>query len=49
MSTKFSKPFKTDQEIKKEIIHDFTSELLVEVQKLVDKYGKKEFLEKIKG
>ncbi|MCM3623729.1 hypothetical protein M4D70_15970 [Brevibacillus borstelensis] len=49
MSTEFSKLFKTDEEIKKEIIYDFTSELLREVNKLVEMYGKEGLLEKIKG
>ncbi|MGG3885934.1 hypothetical protein [Brevibacillus panacihumi] len=49
MSTEFAKLFKTEEEIKKEIIHDFTSDLLREVNKLVDMYGKEGLLEKIKG
>ncbi|MED2010639.1 hypothetical protein P4V39_21475 [Brevibacillus borstelensis] len=49
MSTEFVKLFKTDEEIKKEIIRDFTSDLLMEVHKLLDKYGKEGLFERIKG
>ena len=36
------------EEIKKEIIGDFTYTLLAEIQKLIDKYGKDGLIQKIK-
>lgn len=49
MSTGFEKLFKTDEEIKMDIISDFANELLNEAKKLADKYGKEEFLKMIKS
>jgi hypothetical protein len=49
VSTKFERLFKTDEEIKKEVIRDFASDFMKEVQKLVDKYGKAELLEKLRA
>ncbi|WP_179295635.1 hypothetical protein [Bacillus sp. FJAT-45350] len=49
MSTQFKSLFKTDEEIKKDIISDFANDLLFEAKKLADKHGKKEFLKMIKS
>lgn len=49
MSTQFDSLFKTDEEIKQDIISDFANELLYEVKKLADKHGKEEFLRMIKS
>ncbi|MEC1717209.1 hypothetical protein ABEV09_07310 [Schinkia azotoformans] len=48
MSTQFDSLFKTDEEIKMDIISDFANELLYEAKKLADRYGKDEFLKMIK-
>ncbi|MFC5734316.1 hypothetical protein [Cytobacillus gottheilii] len=49
MSTHFNSLFKTDEEIKMDIISDFANELLYEAKKLADKYGKEEFLKMVKS
>jgi hypothetical protein len=49
MSTQFVSLFKTDEEIKMDIISDFANELLYEAKKLADKYGKEEFLIMVKS
>ena len=49
MSTQFNNLFKTDEEIKMDIIGDFAKELLYEAKKLADKHGKEEFLKLIKS
>lgn len=49
MSTGFEKLFKTDEEIKQDIISDFANEFLYEVKKLADMHGKEEFLRMIKS
>lgn len=47
MSNQFDILFKTDEEIKMDIISDFANELLYEAKKLADKYGKEEFLREL--
>lgn len=49
MSTKFESLFKSEEEIKMEIISDFANELIFEAKKMAEKYGKEEFLEMIKS
>lgn len=48
MSNQFDSLLKTDEEIKQDVIRDFTNELLHEAKKLADKYGKEDFLKMIK-
>lgn len=40
MSNEFEKLLKTDAEIEREIIRDFSHEFINEIKKLCDKYGK---------
>jgi len=49
VSTKFESLFKSEEEIKMEIISDFANELIFEAKKMAEKYGKEEFLEMIKS
>jgi hypothetical protein len=49
MSNVIEKLIKSDEDIKKDIIKDFTSDLLKEVQKLVNKHGKDEFVKMLKA
>lgn len=49
MSTQFDSLFKTDEEIKMDIISDFANELLYEAKKLAEKYGKENFMDMIKS
>lgn len=49
MSSQFEKLFKTDEEIKNDIISDFANELLYEAEKLINKHGKEEFFKMIRS
>lgn len=44
MSTELENLFKTEQEIKEDIISDFASELVSHIEKLVAVYGKEELM-----
>ncbi|WP_156158243.1 MULTISPECIES: hypothetical protein [Paenibacillaceae] len=48
MPSVFDKLVKTEEEIKQDVISDFTSALLSEIQKLVEKYGKEGLKEMLK-
>jgi hypothetical protein len=47
MSTELEILFKTEEEIKEDILSDFASELLTQIENLVGVYGKVELMEMI--
>ncbi|AYV72924.1 hypothetical protein M1D49_00405 [Bacillus sp. PK3-056] len=47
MSTGFDKLFKTEEEVKNDILADFANEFLTEIENLVGMYGKKELIQMI--
>ncbi|MGR6904575.1 hypothetical protein [Lysinibacillus sp. BSL11] len=47
MSTGFDKLFKTEEEVKNDILADFANEFLTEIENLVGMYGKKELMQMI--
>lgn len=47
MSTGFDRLFKTEEEVKNDILADFANELLTEIEKLAAVYGKKELMQMI--